>query len=176
MALAVAPAVVLITTDIGQGSGIIYDASGLILTNAHVVGASTTVAVRLASGVRIEGEVVARSPVTRYMTYTLELDEGGAVVGDADLHVLGKAVLQLGESFLHRGDGGEGVGPALQGEVSEADVAEVAKTGRDLGQDQLRGLVDLGPVRAPLRGGGFRMFDFRWEFLEPLAEVAQPPR
>ena len=45
------PAVVQIQTKSGLGSGIIYDATGLIVTNAHVVGtASQDVQVTLADG------------------------------------------------------------------------------------------------------------------------------
>jgi putative serine protease PepD len=50
VAQAVGPAVVLIQTTIGEGSGIIYDASGLIVTNAHVVQGFTQVDVTLADG------------------------------------------------------------------------------------------------------------------------------
>ncbi|MXW42586.1 MAG: PDZ domain-containing protein [Acidimicrobiia bacterium] len=42
----------------GQGSGIIYDASGLILTNAHVVEDAQEVTVQLMDGTRAPGEVV----------------------------------------------------------------------------------------------------------------------
>lgn len=54
----VSPAVVAIETEDGGGSGSIVDANGLILTNAHVVGSSSVVQVRLADGRRFEGEVV----------------------------------------------------------------------------------------------------------------------
>ena len=56
------PSVVHIRTATGAGSGVIYDATGLILTAAHVVGSSDEVTVRLADGDRLTGEVVGRDP------------------------------------------------------------------------------------------------------------------
>src|SRR5688572_27786302 len=56
------PSVVHIRTPTGAGSGVIYDATGLILTAAHVVGSSDEVTVRMADGDRVEGEVVGRDP------------------------------------------------------------------------------------------------------------------
>ena len=50
VAAAVSPTVVQLETETGLGSGVIYDASGLILTAAHVVNGSDTVDVRLADG------------------------------------------------------------------------------------------------------------------------------
>ncbi|WP_228038028.1 trypsin-like peptidase domain-containing protein [Nodosilinea sp. LEGE 06152] len=52
------PAVVAINTRTGGGSGSIIDASGLILTNAHVVGRDRVVTVRLSDGRTFEGDVV----------------------------------------------------------------------------------------------------------------------
>ena len=46
----VLPSVVQISTSEGSGSGVVYDAKGDIVTNAHVVGTATTVQVGLASG------------------------------------------------------------------------------------------------------------------------------
>ena len=46
----VLPSVVQISTSSGSGSGVVYDANGDIVTNAHVVGAATTLQVGLASG------------------------------------------------------------------------------------------------------------------------------
>lgn len=58
VAEALSPAVVQIQTTDGLGSGVIYDGSGLIMTNAHVVGRSRAVSVLLADGNRLEGEVL----------------------------------------------------------------------------------------------------------------------
>ncbi len=52
------PSVVQIQTDTGVGSGVIYDAGGLILTAAHVVDGSNTVTVRFADGEELKGTVV----------------------------------------------------------------------------------------------------------------------
>ena len=48
----------------GQGSGFIFDANGLILTNAHVVDQSDKVTVGLQDGRRVEGTVVGLDPLT----------------------------------------------------------------------------------------------------------------
>ena len=44
------PSVVQISTSEGSGSGVVYDAKGNIVTNAHVVGTATSLQVGLASG------------------------------------------------------------------------------------------------------------------------------
>ena len=54
----VAPAVVQIETETGVGSGVIYHASGLILTAAHVVDTASEVTVRLFDGRTVAGTVV----------------------------------------------------------------------------------------------------------------------
>ncbi len=51
-------------TERGQGSGFIYDSSGLLLTNAHVVEGSNRVTVGLSDGRRVEGTVVGADRVT----------------------------------------------------------------------------------------------------------------
>nr|WP_255009887.1 trypsin-like peptidase domain-containing protein [Cyanobium sp. ATX 6F1] len=51
-------------TERGQGSGVIFQAEGLILTNAHVVEKGSRVTVGLKDGRRVEGKVVGLDPVT----------------------------------------------------------------------------------------------------------------
>ena len=58
VAQTVSPSVVQIETQEGLGSGVVYDSSGLIMTNAHVVGSATTVKVRTADGTAVDGEVL----------------------------------------------------------------------------------------------------------------------
>ena len=56
------PSVVAVVTDVGEGSGVIYDDDGAIVTNAHVVADAATVDVTFADGSRSDGEVVAADP------------------------------------------------------------------------------------------------------------------
>ncbi len=51
-------------TERGQGSGVIFQAEGLILTNAHVVEQGSRVTVGLKDGRRVEGKVVGLDRVT----------------------------------------------------------------------------------------------------------------
>lgn len=58
VATALGPSVVLIKTEEGLGSGVVYDAKGLIMTNAHVVGTASTVKVQFKDGSTLEGQVL----------------------------------------------------------------------------------------------------------------------
>jgi S1-C subfamily serine protease len=51
-------------TERGQGTGVIFQADGLILTNAHVVDGSSRVQVGLVDGRTLEGSVVGSDPIT----------------------------------------------------------------------------------------------------------------
>lgn len=58
------PSVVTILTAQGSGSGVVYDADGLIVTNEHVVRGSGTVEVAFADGQRVSGTVLASDVLT----------------------------------------------------------------------------------------------------------------
>jgi S1-C subfamily serine protease len=59
-------------TERSQGSGVIFQAEGLILTNAHVVEQSSRVTVGLKDGRRAQGKVVGLDPVTDLAVVRLE--------------------------------------------------------------------------------------------------------
>ena len=54
----VAPSVVQIESAEGLGSGVVYDGAGHVVTNAHVVGSSSTFQITLANGKRVTGTLV----------------------------------------------------------------------------------------------------------------------
>jgi S1-C subfamily serine protease len=64
VASALGPSVVVIKNADGLGSGVVYDPTGLILTNAHVVGTSKAVTVTLGDGQSLDGTVLGRDTTT----------------------------------------------------------------------------------------------------------------
>ena len=85
----------------GQGSGVVIDAEGLILTNAHVVDRVETVTVTLAEGEQLDGRVVGIDPVTdlalvRLRDKTLPPQ---APLGDSDAMDVGDWAIALGTPF-----------------------------------------------------------------------------
>ena len=88
-------------TERGQGSGVIFQAEGLILTNAHVVEKSDRVTVGLRDGRRVEGKVVGLDPVTDLAV--VRLSAGGpwpvASLGNSDLLQVGDWAIAVGNPF-----------------------------------------------------------------------------
>jgi S1-C subfamily serine protease len=81
----------------GAGSGVIVRPDGLILTNAHVVGAARTVTIGLADGRRLQGQVlgldrVMGSAVVRVGAGNLP----AAAMGDSDLLEVGQRAIAIG--------------------------------------------------------------------------------
>ncbi len=71
----VLPAVVLIRTDRGLGSGILYDASGLILTNNHVIDGAAAIQVRLADHRELTGQLLGTDPLSDVAVVKVEAGE-----------------------------------------------------------------------------------------------------
>lgn len=72
VAAALAPAVVQIGVGNGVGSGIVYDPSGLVLTNAHVVGSDRTVRVTFSDGSAVDGTVLGSDDLTDVAVVSVE--------------------------------------------------------------------------------------------------------
>jgi serine protease Do len=85
----------------GQGSGVVIDAEGYILTNYHVIEGATTVKVRLSDGRSIpDAQVVGVDPPTDLAVLKIEA-EGliAAPWGDSDKLEVGDWVLAVGNPF-----------------------------------------------------------------------------
>jgi serine protease DegQ len=95
----VQPSVVAVVTDVGEGSGVIYDDDGAIVTNAHVVAGAATVDVTFADGSRSDGEVVAADPsVDLAVIRTARDDLEAADFSDSSPRV-GELALAIGNPF-----------------------------------------------------------------------------
>ena len=101
------------------GSGVIVDASGLVITNHHVIEGMTNVKVALADRREYEADIVLRDPRTDLAV--LKIKNGGSSfpameLGDSDALEVGDIVLAIGNPF--------GVGQT----VTQGIVSALART------------------------------------------------
>jgi putative serine protease PepD len=126
VASALSPAVVQIQTPDGLGSGIVYDATGLIVTNAHVVGTATSVQVTRANGQTLSGKVVGADPSSDVAV--VRVDPGSSRLTAAKLAraepAVGSVAVAIGSPFGLSGTVTSGVVSAVDRPLeNEADVA-----------------------------------------------------
>ena len=114
------PSIVVIETDAGLGSGIIYDQSGDIVTNAHVVGTATTFKVTLSNGHIYTGTLVGSYPPDDIAV--VKINAPGltpATFGDSSQLSVGDFVLAMGNPLGLQSSVTEGIVSALSRQVSE---------------------------------------------------------
>lgn len=97
------PSVVQISDNVGgSGSGIVYDPDGHLVTNAHVVGDSSTVTIIFQDGLRVEGTVVGTDIETDVAVVKVEVGQDElAVARFADVANLraGATAIAIGSPF-----------------------------------------------------------------------------
>lgn len=100
VAEALGPSVVKIQTQDGLGSGVVYDEAGLILTNAHVVGSSSTVQVLFSDGTTMSGEVLGTDEANDIAVVQVAETEGLTVARLADEPArVGQLAVAVGSPF-----------------------------------------------------------------------------
>jgi putative serine protease PepD len=140
----VLPSVVQISTSEGSGSGVVYDAKGDIVTNAHVVGTATTLQVGLASG----GRTLAATVVGVFAPDDLAVIRVQAGAGVLHPASLGRsAAVRVGEIVLAMGN------PlGLTGTVTEGIVSATGRTVSE-GQGSSAVLISAIQTSAPINPG-----------------------
>ncbi|WP_419848386.1 S1C family serine protease [Candidatus Poriferisocius sp.] len=125
----------------GQGSGIIYDASGLILTNAHVLGDAEAVTVQFADGTRAEGVVVGTAPAIDVGLVRVDTDMAltPAVFADRSTVEVGQLAVAVGSPF------------GLQQSVTSGIVSAVGRAIREGTGDSA--FVEMIQTDAPINPG-----------------------
>ena len=85
----------------GQGSGLVIDGQGLVLTNAHVVDGADRVEVTLADGRDLEGSVLGVDPVTDLAVVRIAAGSGlkAAPLGDSEALEVGDWAIALGTPY-----------------------------------------------------------------------------
>lgn len=84
----------------GLGTGFVYDVSGLILTNHHVIEDSTEVSVKFASGHEVLANIVGRDKRTDIAVLRVDRADLEALpLGDSDAIEVGDWVVAIGNPF-----------------------------------------------------------------------------
>jgi len=85
----------------GQGSGVIIDQSGLVLTNAHVVERVDLVSITLADGTNFDGKVLGSDSITDLALVQIEeeIDSKVAPLGDSERIEVGDWAIALGTPY-----------------------------------------------------------------------------
>jgi len=85
----------------GQGSGIVIDSKGLVLTNAHVVDGADRVEVSLPDGRELEGRVLGADAITDLAVVSIPGGSGlkAAPLGDSEALEVGDWAIALGTPY-----------------------------------------------------------------------------
>jgi S1-C subfamily serine protease len=138
----VSPAVVLIQTRNGLGTGVVIDGKqGLILTNAHVVGNSTQVGVRFKSTRELTGRVLRadREIDIAVVKVSSPTPLPAAPLGDSDRLEVGQTTIAIGNPL------------GLEQTVTTGVVSAV---NRRLGERQEQGFIQTDAAINPGNSGG----------------------
>jgi S1-C subfamily serine protease len=90
------PSVVTVLTDLGLGSGIIYTADGMIVTNNHVVSGATTYKVAFASGEQVDAHLVGTDPQTDVAVLKVNKTGLPAATFEQELPQVGSLAVAIG--------------------------------------------------------------------------------
>lgn len=137
---------------VGGGSGSIVDATGIILTNKHVINEPfATYSVMLADGTEFPAEVLARDPVDDIAI--LKIDPGEkrlpiVTLGDSNKIQLGESVLAFGNAL------GIFKSTVSRGIISGLSRAISAKENPEGPTQEMRGLIQTDAAINPGNSGG----------------------
>ena len=98
----VLPGVVSVGTDIGQGSGFIFDSAGHVVTNHHVVDGSSTVEVAFSSGFKAYGTVIGSDADADIAVIQVDAPAEQIhplAIGDSNSLQVGQSVVAIGNPF-----------------------------------------------------------------------------
>lgn len=136
----VQPSVVTIETDVGQGSGVIYQADGAIVTNNHVVSGASSVEVVFADGTRSEARTLATDSVVDLAVVKVDGRELPAAAFATDLPKIGELAIAMGDPLGFANSVTAGVVSGLHRSIPGA-------------AEQAPALVDLIQTDAPISPG-----------------------
>ena len=132
-----------ILADQGTGSGVIFDAGGLIVTNHHVIRGAKAITVSLADGRNVPGRVLGSDPATDLAVVKIDVDKlPTAVFGDSDKNMVGEPVVAIGNPL----------GLEFRGSVT-AGIISALNRSLDVGERTFR-LIQTDAAINPGNSGG----------------------
>jgi serine protease Do len=151
----VAPAVVLISTsggllgsETGTGSGVIYDASGWILTNRHVVEDAESLIVELNDGRAFDGTVYGIDPLTDLAIVKVDAtDLPEAPMGTSSELEPGQMAIAIGNPLGYKHTVTTGIVSGLGREITASDASQTSA-------ERLRNLIQTDAAINPGNSGG----------------------
>jgi S1-C subfamily serine protease len=120
-------------TQVGQGSGVIIDPRGYILTNNHVVAGSQQIKVHLSDGREVTGRLVGSNP--RFDVALVQVPMTGlrpAIMGDSSRLQVGQWAIAIGSPFglektmtagIVSATGRRGLGKGTYGDFIQTDAS-----------------------------------------------------
>lgn len=144
----------------GAGSGFVVDASGVIVTNRHVVGNATRVMVSLSDGRSLPAHILGDDPMTDIAVIKVDSETPLPCVtwGDSHQVEIGDWVLVAGNPF---------------GFGSSVTAGIVSAVGRDLGIGALDDFMQLDAPINPGNSGG-PAFNLQGQVVAVNAAIASP--
>ncbi len=159
VAAAVQPSVVSIKTDSGEGSGVVYDDQGDIVTNNHVVasGNGDTVTVIFNDGKSVQGQVVNTDQRTDLAVVKVSNVSGltPAKIGDSGAMRVGDTVIALGSPLGLEGTVTAGIISALDRTIQVGnDEQQSPFQQQQSGTQSISGLLQTDAPINPGNSGG----------------------
>jgi putative serine protease PepD len=139
----VSPSVVVIESQDALGSGVIFDSTGDVITNAHVVGDADTFVVTLADGRQAKGSLVGTFPPNDVAVVRIDASNlQAATFGDSSKVRVGQIALAVGNPL------------GLQSSVTNGIISSVGRTVVEPGGATLPGLIQTSAPINPGNSGG----------------------
>ena len=137
----VQPSVVAVVTDVGEGSGVIYDDDGSIVTNAHVVADAQAVSVTFADGSQADGQLVGIDPMVDLAVIRTTRDDLRAAGFSETTPVVGELAVAIGNPLGFENTVTAGIISGLERSIPGAGTALV-------------GLIQTDAAISPGNSGG----------------------
>lgn len=129
----------------GSGTGFIWDESGLIVTNYHVVAGASKITITLSSGGSYEAEAVGGAPEKDIALLRIDAPNEvlkPIVLGDSDKLAVGRKVLAIGNPF------------ALDTSLSVGVVSALGREIRSVSNRTIKNVIQTDAAINPGNSGG----------------------